>query len=146
MKQKFIVFLRVLLGAFFATLGFMKLLVPHQNFLYVIQSYDIDFLSHAWVAISVPWLEFILGVFLFLGLWLPFALLSFLGMTLGFILVIGQALIRKLPLQDCGCFGEFFSMPPEGMIFIDLFLFLAFFFLLAKLRHTSRWSLDKVFE
>ena len=70
--------LRVLFGVFFMLVGGSKLFVPYQNFLYVIQSYQIfPPLIEELSARIVPWIEFFLGLFLVLGLWLKYVLMAF---------------------------------------------------------------------
>src|SRR5262245_30475370 len=105
--------LRVLIGLMFIVSGGEKLIWPYQNFLYVIQGYQLLPASAAMAAARVfPWVEFLVGVFLALGLWVPLALRAAAGMFTLFILIISQALLRKIPLGECGCFGELVSIAP----------------------------------
>ena len=141
------VVLRVLIGVFFVVVAAEKLLSPYENFLFVIQGYDVfpPFLARL-TAITAPWVEFFLGVFLVLGLWLKPVLRLMLLMTGAFILLLGQAIFRNLPMQDCGCYGELLSIPLHVSILIDIGLFLTFGGLLKYRSRTSGMSLDRYFE
>ncbi|MFA5260595.1 MAG: MauE/DoxX family redox-associated membrane protein [Candidatus Omnitrophota bacterium] len=138
---------RVLIGSFFVVVAAEKLLTPYENFLYVIQGYDIfpPFLARL-AAMIVPWFEFFLGVFLVLGLWLKPVLRISLLMISAFILLLTQAVFRKLPMQDCGCYGELLSLPLHVSILLDMGLFLAVGGLLKYYSRTSCMSLDRYFE
>ena len=103
------VIVRVFLGAVFGYAGGIKLRDP-QAFADSIHSFAL--LPSAWinpVALGLPVLEVVLGVFLLLGLkrrtcaWLAATL------SMVFALALSQALIRGLSV-DCGCFG---SGPPS---------------------------------
>ncbi|HOY09297.1 MAG TPA: MauE/DoxX family redox-associated membrane protein [Candidatus Omnitrophota bacterium] len=138
---------RVLIGGFFVVVAAEKLLAPYENFFYVIQGYDIlpPFLAR-FAAMIVPWVEFFLGVFLVLGLWLKPVLRLSLLMISAFIIMLTQAVLRKLPMQDCGCYGELLSLPLHVSILLDMGLFLAVGGLLKYFSKTSCMSLDRYFE
>ena len=141
-----VVILRILLGAFFVAMGGSKLLAPYQNFLYVVQSYQVFSPSLEEIAARiVPWTEFFLGVFLVLGLWLRHALIALLGLISGFLMILGQAIIRGLPIGSCGCFGEWLSVPLPTMLLIDSSLWLLTLLMLVRLPETSHLSLDHYF-
>ena len=141
------VVLRIFMGIFFAVVAVEKLLTPYENFLYVIQGYDIvpPFLARL-AALTVPWVEFFLGVFLVLGLWLKQVLRFLLLLNGAFILLLGQALLRNLPMKDCGCYGELLSIPLHVSILIDIGLFLTAGGLLKYCSRTACMSLDRYFE
>jgi len=138
--------IRVMLGALFIFSGFMKLTSPYQNFLYVVQSYEILMSPFdGWVARLFPWLEFFIGIFLVLGLWLEWALYGTLIMCTVFIVVVGQAMMRQLPITECGCFGEKFSLPLPTMLVVDNLVWILTAVSLMKLPKTSQRSLDQYF-
>ncbi|MCY2950975.1 MAG: DoxX family protein [Planctomycetota bacterium] len=56
------------------------------------------------VAVVVPWLELVCGVFLLLGIWVPGALLATIALFCTFATAITTALLRGLSI-DCGCGG-----------------------------------------
>ncbi len=140
------VFLRVLLAGLFIVSGIEKLIGPYQNFLFVVQSYDLlPIWTEEIVARVFPWIEFFLGIFVLLGLWLPGALRGLLVLVTIFLIVVGQAMIRRLPIDECGCFGELISIPLPGVIAFDSFLFLLTFVLLRRFSQTAQFSLDQFF-
>ncbi|VAX35115.1 hypothetical protein MNBD_UNCLBAC01-2108 [hydrothermal vent metagenome] len=139
--------LRILLGAFFVFSGFEKIITPYQNFLYVIQTYD--FLPPSlefFAAHTVPWIELFLGFFCLSGLWLRWSLGGIIGLLMLFILIVAQAIMRDLPITECGCFGESLSLPLPVVILFDSTLLLLTGFLLKCIGKTSKRSLDKYFD
>ncbi len=139
--------LRILLGLLFVASGGEKLLFPYQNFLYVIQNYQIlpPFAEES-AARVMPWIELILGVFLILGLWLEWTLRGVLIMILGFLLIVGQALIRRLPLEECGCFGSRWSFPLPVTFLMDIILWTITAYLRIRIERTAFFSLDRYFS
>jgi uncharacterized membrane protein YphA (DoxX/SURF4 family) len=105
MKEKFLFIVRIAAGALFVISGFSKLVQPYQNFLAVMDRFEVVggaasiFLSRA-----IPWGELIAGVFLIAGLWVRYSAAALGGFSALFFGVIASALVRKLPIQECGCF------------------------------------------
>ena len=138
---------RVLIGLLFIFSGFQKLIGPYQNFLYVIQGYQVfNSQLEEIIARYFPWIEFFLGVFLFLGLWLSVVLRGVIVFFVSFIFILSQALLRKLPVGECGCFGEKFSLPVHFMVFVDCALLAMTLFLFYNLYKTSVFSLDRYYS
>jgi len=98
------------------------------------------------VARVLPWIELFLGVFLITGLWLKWTLRSTLILFLMFILIVGQALLRGLPIDECGCFGGLISLPLVAVLIFDSTLFLMTGLLIKQERHASYFSLDQHFS
>jgi len=142
-----IIIFRLLIGLLFIVSGFEKLIGPYQNFLFVIQSYEI---LPAWgeeiVARVFPWIEFLIGIFMVLGFWLQWAVPSTMVMLFFFIAVIGQAIIRGLPIDECGCFGSMISFPLNVIILFDSFLLILTGVLLRKREAARVFSLDGYFD
>ena len=135
--------MRIWIGIIFVLSGTQKLLEPYQNFLYVIQSYQV--LSHPWdtvAAIIFPWVELILGIFTILGLWTRWALRGLLLLTTVFMAVVAQAIVRNLPIKECGCFGEALSFPLPTTLFLDSVLWVYVAFLIIRLERTNGFSID----
>ena len=139
--------LRVIIGSIFIVSGLGKLLSPYQNFLYVVQGYQ---LLPSWgevlVAQAFPWIELIIGVFVLLGLWTHWALRGALCLFGIFVVVVGQALLRGLPLESCGCFGEWIHLKPQVVIVMDSVSVLMIVLLLRNISHTMTCSLDSYFD
>jgi len=134
-------------GLFFVVSGFEKLISPYENFSYVVQGYELlnNSLSDI-VALVFPWIEFIVGVFMALGLWLKLSLRVLWAVIVIFIFVLAQALLRNLPIKDCGCFGELFSLPPHVTLIFDSCLLVIVSFLRRFLQKTLTLSLDNYFS
>lgn len=138
-------FLRVLIGLLFVASGFEKAASPYQNFLYAIQSYAfLNPLLEKLTAQFLPWIELFTGAFLVLGLWLkgivPVAM-SLFGL---FMIVVGQAMIRHLPVEECGCLGDWISFPLPVVFALDTALFSLTGWMYHQLKKTQRFSLDDV--
>ncbi len=142
----FLIF-RILIGAIFLISGFEKLTSPYQNFLFIIQSYDIVPDNLALITAKVlPWIELLTGLFLIIGLWIKEATFASMLMFAAFITVVGQAMVRKLPIDDCGCFGEMVTLPLYAVFAMDVTLLV--FSILLYLNYTKalQFSLDRQFE
>ena len=144
LKNNLFILLRALVGTLLIVSGFEKLVSPYQNFLYVLQTYALlpplgeEFGARVW-----PWIEFFLGVFLVLGFWLRWVLRGAMATFAVFIFVVAQALIRHLPIDECGCFGDLISFPLPVVMTFDTALLAVTGFLYYRLRETSRFSLDQ---
>jgi uncharacterized membrane protein YphA (DoxX/SURF4 family) len=139
--------LRILIGGIFVFSGLGKLLSPYQNFLYVVQAYQLlPSSGEYWVAQIFPWIEFLVGTFLLLGLWIPWALRGALLLFGTFVVVVGQALLRGLPLENCGCFGELIHLKPQIVIVLDSAGLLLTAVLLRHLPKLKKFSLDAHFD
>jgi uncharacterized membrane protein YphA (DoxX/SURF4 family) len=137
---------RVSIGCLFVVSGFEKLIGPYQNFLYVIQSYE--FLSPVLEGLAarwLPWVELLTGVFLIVGLWLKWALRAGYVFFAVFVGVVGQALVRNLPITECGCFGELISFPLPVILTMDSCLLLLMVGMMRRFDKTSRFSLDRYY-
>jgi uncharacterized membrane protein YphA (DoxX/SURF4 family) len=139
---------RLLLGLLYLASGIEKLMQPYENFVYVIQGYDIvhNYTLERIAAFIFPWVEFFLGVFLLLGLWIKICLWGYIVMSITFIIVVAQAMVRKLDIDNCGCFGELIHMPLHAVIILDIAVISLSALLLRKFPSTSTFSLDRYFS
>lgn len=127
--------------------GTEKLVSPYQNFLYVIQSYDVfPVIAEKAAAHIVPWLELFLGIFIIIGLWLKQCLKALSVLITGFILIVSQALIRGLPIDECGCFGERLSLPLTTVLLMDSILLVVVGTMILWYRKASVFGLDNYFQ
>ena len=138
---------RVVIGCVFLVSGLGKLVSPYQNFLYVIQAYQV---LPSWAEIVTaqvfPWIELIVGAFVFLGLWTSLGLRGAVVLFGVFVAIVGQALLRGLPLESCGCFGEWIHLKPQTVIVMDSLSLLVTFVLLCNLPKVRALSLDAYFD
>ena len=139
--------LRIFIGSIFLVSSLGKLLAPYQNFLYVIQAYQVlPSWAEGLTAQIFPWIELLVGAFVFLGLWTPWALRGALVLFGVFVLVLGQALLRGLPLENCGCFGEWIHLKPQMVIVMDCANLLLISLLLYNMAAARKFSLDSYFD
>jgi uncharacterized membrane protein YphA (DoxX/SURF4 family) len=126
----------------------MKLMEPYQNFLAVIYGYKILAGPAAkFTAMVLPWAELIFGIFLLKGLWTRFSAGVLWLLNTVFIAVVSQALIRKLPITDCGCFGDTaLSMSLDKLLWLDLGLWVIFAVLFIRAKDASWCGIDWYFE
>ncbi len=100
-------FFRIWIGFIFAYAGYSKLMEPIENFRGSLAEYEV--LPYAWltfVSLTVPWVEFISGVFMIAGLALPLTALVQAGMSICFLTVMGSSHILLDSInKECGCFG-----------------------------------------
>lgn len=141
------VWLRLLIGLIFTVSGYEKASGPSGNFLFIIQQYQVlpAFLAELAAAIF-PWAEFLIGVFLLLGLWLPLTLRLSALTSATFMLLVGQAIVRRLPIDNCGCFGELLHLPLTTVIFVDLGMLVAALVCLRYFGQASKFSLDSLYS
>lgn len=126
--------------------GFEKVISPHQNFVFVIEQYELVSAQTAvWIAQGLPWVELIFGVFFLLGLQTRIAAAGLMVMFVVFVGVVGQALLRGLPMDECGCFGEWIHVPPKVIICLDAVSFLV----VARgwmFDRFGKWGIDALYE
>ncbi len=139
--------LRFLIALIFIVSGFEKLMSPPENFLYILQAYAVfpDPMAR-FAAVIFPWIELGVGVFLALGLWLRPVAFVLACMSGSLMIVVAQAIVRQLPIDSCGCFGNLVHLPLRGVIFLDLAIFLCAILFLKNTGALRRFSLDQRFD
>jgi len=146
-KINILLFLRAVIAGVFILSGAEKLISPYQNFLYVVQGYELfNGIFDQAIAFIMPWIELILGVFVLFGLWLKTSLRLTLVLIVGFIIIVSQAILRGLPIEECGCFGDLLSLPLNYIIIFDSALFVITSLLLLFFKKSSVFSLDNYFS
>jgi len=147
MTSKIFILARILVGSVFLVSGFQKLIGPYQNFLYVVQTYAfLPVVLEEVVARGLPWIELFLGLFLVCGLWIRWTLRFTILLFVMFIGVVGQALVRGLPIDECGCFGSLITIPPAGVMALDATMLGLCGLMLKKPDYTSIFSFDRYFN
>ncbi len=140
----YLALIRIAIGMMFIISGFSKLIAPLENFAVVIESYDI---IHGRIVDLVvwtfPWVELIGGAFLLTGIWLRQSLLAMWMSTTVFLILISSAIIRGLPVTECGCFGEMISFSLPKMLLVDTVLWITFGFMTFRLKSVSYLGLDR---
>lgn len=96
--------LRVLVGGGFLIAGLLKIADP-AKFAENVANYRLAYRELInLVAIILPWIEVVAGLFVVTGVWLRAAALVIASLTVVFLTVIVSALARGLNIE-CGCFG-----------------------------------------
>ena len=129
---------RVALGAVFLVSGCLKINETFE-FLQTLAGYQL--LPSGWeypVAVVVPRLELLLGLFLIAGLFTRAAALGTLVTSLGFGIFVGSALVRGLDIE-CGCFAANTKVSGAHLALDLLLVALSIALLLTK----DRWRLDR---
>jgi cation diffusion facilitator family transporter len=97
--------IRLILGGIFIIAGAPKIFYPTE-FAEALFNYQIlpDVLIN-FVAITLPWVEVIIGGMLVVGLWMPGAILIYNGLMISFIAALAYNTYRGLDIH-CGCFSS----------------------------------------
>ena len=94
---------RIILGVVFIYASYHKILDPSGFSENIHNFHVIPVWSENLVALIIPWMEMIIGVFLILGVFLRGAVTITIGLYILFIIILSQALYRGIDLH-CGCF------------------------------------------
>lgn len=106
MAAAFSLLFRILLGLIFLFAGIAKILDP-VRFIFTLRQFNL--FSEAvipFMALYLPWLEFILGLFLILGLLYRASAFLLACLNTIFTIAILTVIARGMEI-DCGCFGMF---------------------------------------
>lgn len=96
--------LRVALGAVFIVASLDKLQNPEAFATNIANYHILPYTVLNGIAIWLPWLEVITGIFLVLGIWTRACAMMVCGLLVVFSIAIAQALARGLDIS-CGCFA-----------------------------------------
>jgi uncharacterized membrane protein YphA (DoxX/SURF4 family) len=95
---------RLILGFIFIIAGLAKISDP-VGFLISLRAFELlPQTADRFFAVYLPWLEFVLGLFLILGILYRTSSLLLAGINLIFIFAILSVIVRG-KVVDCGCFG-----------------------------------------
>lgn len=104
MAAAFSLLFRILLGLIFLFAGIAKISDP-VRFIFTLREFNL--FSEAvipFMALYLPWLEFILGLFLILGLLYRASAFLLACLNTMFAIAILTVIVRGMEI-DCGCFG-----------------------------------------
>lgn len=98
---------RLAAGGVFVYAGFLKAAAPAQEFAFAIESYKVTGPRLSLLAAySLPWAEIVLGLALLCGVRARAAAAGIAGLLVLFEGLLLSALVRGIPVQNCGCFGS----------------------------------------
>lgn len=125
---------RLVLGGVFIWAGILKILNPLE-FAQSVSNYRV-FPSGIsfFLALILPWIEVVCGVFLVIGIFRHASALLVSGLLSAFLVLIIVTIIRGLDV-DCGCFGSLSQKVDYTLILTDsvlLFFSLNIFFSLKR--------------
>lgn len=135
---------RFLVGLVFIYSGYIKIVEPAEVFYNSIMSYKVFGHGISYIAsLTFPWFELYLGVFLVFGLFERYVIRIGMVVLVFFEILLLQAMVRKLEVVSCGCFGSKHSNP----IWLEFLLNLIWlFFLYISDRFRGILSLDYLIE
>lgn len=135
---------RIIVGGVFIYAAFLKLLAPVEEFAYAIESYKIfPYKISFIIANIVPWFELYLGIFILTGVYTVYCSIISVLTFIVFEVLLLQAIVRNLPLTDCGCFGASHS----NSIYTEFSLNLLWiFFSIISIFKGKFFSIDSYFE
>ncbi|MGC9070109.1 MAG: MauE/DoxX family redox-associated membrane protein [Elusimicrobiales bacterium] len=137
-------FMRIMVGLVLVYSGCVKIIEPVESFYSAILSYKIIGQTIAYyTALFLPWFEFYLGIFVIFGLFERYVIKASILLFIIFELLLLQAIIRRLEITSCGCFGPRHSNP-IGVEFLLNIIWL--FFLWISYKFSSKFSLDHLIE
>lgn len=131
---------RLVVGGVFIWAGLLKILDPlefAQNIAnYRVFSRDLSFL----IAIVLPWLEVLCGVFVIFGIFRSASSLLLSGLLGIFLVLITVTIFRGLDV-DCGCFGSLGQHVDYRLFLTDIILlYLTLNIFVSSLRRNSATS------
>jgi uncharacterized membrane protein YphA (DoxX/SURF4 family) len=97
-------FLRLSIGGIFLISGLAKIADPVRFLLTLREFRLLPNALESFLAIYLPWLEFLLGLSVLLGVLHRTSALMIAGLNAVFIIAIGSVIARGIEV-DCGCFG-----------------------------------------
>jgi putative oxidoreductase len=95
---------RLVLGAIFLISGLAKIADPVRFLLTLREFRLLPGMLESFLAVYLPWLEFLLGLCMVVGILHRTSALLLAGLNGIFILAIGSVMARGIEV-DCGCFG-----------------------------------------
>lgn len=128
--------LRVVIGAVFILSGFVKG-IDTWGVEYKIHDYLLAF-DWMWAmpyvsifSILLPFVEFLLGVWLFVGSFRRFTVVALSGVMLFMLPLTGYIAVAN-PVEDCGCFGDAFVMSNWASFFKNVLISAGLVFLYTR--------------
>ena len=122
-RNKYVLFVfRVIVGGIFIWAGLLKIVDP-LDFAQSISNYRAFSQGLSFfLAVFLPWIEVICGVFLILGIFPRASSLLLSSLLVAFLILIAATIMRGIDI-DCGCFGRFSQKVSFRLIIEDILLF-----------------------
>lgn len=104
MAAKLSFIFRIVIGGVFLLAGLAKISDPVRFILTLREFRLFPEMIIPFTAVYLPWLEFVLGISIFLGIMHRTSALMLAGLNMLFVIAIGSVIFRGI-VVDCGCFG-----------------------------------------
>jgi uncharacterized membrane protein YphA (DoxX/SURF4 family) len=133
-------------GGIFLFSGFTKLLLPPEEFVQILQSYQvIPEILITPLSFLLPGIELLCGSCLLLGFFIRAASIAIALQLFIFIALMSLVIISGIELEDCGCFGALGIQETPGQVIIrDVVLLIISLVLLITKKHI--YTLDNLFQ
>jgi len=142
----FLLSLRLIVGLVFLLAGIAKLLLPPEEFINILRSYQVlppELLVP--VSFLLPGIELFCGSCLLVGIFLRWISLAIILQLIVFITIMAIVITSGIEIRGCGCFGNLgWQETPTEIILRDLILLSMSSILLFSKRHP--YSLDNLFQ
>jgi uncharacterized membrane protein YphA (DoxX/SURF4 family) len=144
-KDVVILLLRLGVGAVLIYSGASKAVAPSAEFAAALEAYKLLPVSVIPViAMTWPWLELLVGTYLFFGYFTRLFAKVAAGLFCVFLIVLGSAIARGINPGSCGCFGAGLSFSIHQTALLDSVLLVAslivsFFTPLSPRFSADRW-------
>ena len=122
-KNYFYNLIRILLGAVFIFSGITKIVNPLKFAQDILNYQIVSEIISFWIALILPWLELICGIFLITGILIRGSSFLISCMLFIFIFFVLSVLVRGEQI-DCGCFGFISHKVSWTLLMQDSILFL----------------------
>jgi len=142
-KQTVGLIARLIVGGVLIYSGASKALGPTAEFAAAIAAYHI--VPADWVSMIAsvwPWLELLVGTYLFFGYFTQLAAMAAAGLFAVFLTVLISALARGIDPGSCGCFGMGISLGIRKMAALDATLLILSIISIIKYKSTLHFSAD----
>ena len=133
---------RLLVGGLFVFSGMSKVMLPHGEVMALVEQYQVvpRFLISP-IAAGLPWIELASGTALCIGFLTTPAAWLVVAQLISFSVLMVVVLAARIPIEDCGCFGNLgIKETPLQVLIRDLVLLGVLASVLVR-RHDA-WGID----
>ena len=133
---------RLVVGGLFVFSGMSKVMLPHGEVMALVEQYQVvpRFLISP-IAAGLPWIELASGTALCIGFLTTPAAWLVVAQLISFSVLMVVVLVARIPIDDCGCFGNLgIQETPLQVLIRDLVLLGLMAAVLVR-RHDA-WGID----
>ena len=133
---------RLVVGGLFVFSGMSKVMLPHGEVMALVEQYQVvpRFLISP-IAAGLPWIELASGTALCIGFLTTPAAWLVVAQLISFSVLMVVVLVARIPIEDCGCFGNLgIQETPLQVLIRDLVLLGILAAVLVRRR--DAWGID----